>query len=85
MYYQPRFLDTKWEQYKQEQGLIRDDDVDPDGFAAWGFEQLLLHRIPLYDTIARRYGYKVHMEDVPAVTSEAAFIDLLCRVIDNQS
>lgn len=83
MYYQPRFLETKWEQYKQLQGLIRDDDVDPDGFAVWGFEQLLLHRIPLYDTIARRYGYKVHMEDIPAIKTVDDFTDLMCRVIDN--
>ena len=82
MYYQPRFLDAKWEEYKTLNRLADDDDVDPDGFAAWGFEQLLHHRIPLYETIARRYGYKVHMDDVPGVKSEDDFISLLGRAIE---
>lgn len=85
MYYQPRFLDTKWAEYKELNSIVRDDDVDPDGFAVWGFEQLLHHRIPLYETIARKYGYKVHMEDVPAVKTEADFIDLLCRAIEEKN
>lgn len=82
MYYQPRFLDAKWQEYKTLNGLANDDDVDPDGFAAWGFEQLLHHRIPLYETIARRYGYKIHMDDVPGVKSEDDFISLLGRAIE---
>ena len=82
MYYQPRFLDAKWEEYKALNAISKDDDVDPDGFAVWGFEQLLHHRIPLYETIARRYGYTVHMDEVPGVKSEEDFIALLSRTID---
>jgi hypothetical protein len=48
MYYQPAFLDAKWAEYKALNEIRNDDDVDPDGFAVWGFEQLLHHRIPLY-------------------------------------
>lgn len=85
MYYQPRFLDQKWDEYKRLHAIAEDDDVDPDGFAAWGFEQLLHHRIPLYETIARRHGYTVHMDEVPAAASEEDFIALLSRVIDKTS
>ena len=85
MYYQPRFLDAKWLEYKALMGIGNDDDVDPDGFAVWGFEQLLHHRIPLYETIARRHGYKVRMDDVPAVGSEADFIALLSRAIERNA
>ena len=84
MYYQPDFLDKKWAEYKSLNQIAKDDDVDPDGFAVWGFEQLLYHRIPRYEAIARDLGYKVHMEDVPKVKSEAGFIDLLCRAIDEK-
>ena len=48
MYYKPAFLDEKWAEYKALHRIVDDNDVDPDGFAVWGFEQLLHHRIPLY-------------------------------------
>jgi hypothetical protein len=82
MYYQPTFLDTKWQEYKALNTIKNDDDVDPDGFAVWGFEQLLHHRIPLYQKIAQNFGYKVHMSDIPAVTSIQAFENLVSKTID---
>ena len=82
MYYQPAFLDAKWAEYKALNKIDTDDAVDPDGFAAWGFEQLLHHRIPLYEAIARSHGYTIKMEDVPAVKSEEDFVALISRVID---
>ena len=84
MYYQPAFLDAKWAEYKSINNISADDDVDPDSFAVWGFEQLLHHRVPLHESIARNFGYKVHMEDVPAVSSEADFIALLSSAIGQQ-
>jgi hypothetical protein len=84
MYYQPQFLDAKWAEYKEINRIADDDDVDPDGFAAWGFEQLLHHRIPLYRAIAQNFGYRVKMEDIPAVKSEEDFTALVSRAIDSQ-
>jgi hypothetical protein len=82
MYYQPAFLDAKWVEYKDANKIKNDDDVDPDGFAVWGFEQLLHHRIPLYEKIAKNFGYTVRMRDIPNVKSEADFIDLVSNAID---
>lgn len=82
MYYQPAFLDAKWAEYKALHGIRNDDDVDPDGFAVWGFEQLLHHRIPLYEGIAKRHGYTVRMRDIPQVTTEDGFITLVSNAID---
>lgn len=82
MYYNPVFLDEKWAEYKAERQLTSDADVDPDDFAVWGFEQLLAHRIPLYEAIAQRYGYVIDMEDVPALRAESDVLDLLARTID---
>jgi hypothetical protein len=84
MYYQPQFLAKKWAEYKAENAIAGDDDVDPDGFAVWGFEQLLLHRIPLYKAIADNFGYTIRMRDVPSVQSEEDFIALVSQAIDEQ-
>lgn len=82
MYYTPAFLDAKWAEYKAERGGLADAEVDPDDFAVWGFEQLLAHRLPLYEAIAERYGYVIEMEDVPGVRSEHDLLELLARTID---
>ena len=81
MYYQPQFLDAKWAEYKSLNAIDDDDAVDPDGFAVWGFEQLLHHRIPLYKAIADNFGYTVRMRDVPSVQSVEDFIGLVSRAI----
>jgi hypothetical protein len=82
MYYQPAFLAAKWAEYKKLQGLKHDDDVDPDGFAVWGFEQLLHHRLPLYRKIAENFGYKIPMSAVPKVKSAADFTALIAQTIN---
>ena len=84
MYYNPAFLDAKWTEYKSLRGIAQDDLVDPDDFAVWGFEQLLAHRIPLYEAVAKRYGYVIDMNDVPGVRTESDLLDLLAPTIDAQ-
>jgi hypothetical protein len=84
MYYQPGFLDRTWAEYKRLKRIAKDDEVDPDDFVAWGFEQLLHHRLPLYRAIAKNFGYTVKMEAIPAVTSEKDFIALVSRAIDGK-
>ena len=84
MYYQPLFLDEKWAEYKALKSIQNDDDVVPDDFAVWGFEQLLHHRIPLYGKIADRYGYRVPMEAIPKIKSETDFMDLLSKLVDQR-
>jgi hypothetical protein len=82
MYYQPQFLTEKWAEYKELNKIRNDDDVDPDGFAVWGFEQLLHHRIPLYKKIANKFGYTMKMADVPSIDTEADFVNHLSALID---
>ncbi len=82
MYYQPAFLEAKWAEYKAAEGVKADEAVDPDGFAVWGFAELLHHRIPLYRAIADNLGYTVSMHEIQAVRSEADFTALLERAID---
>ncbi len=82
MYYQPAFLDQKWAEYKKLNAITNDEEVDPDGFAVWGFEQLLHHRIPLYRQIAHNFGYTIPMSAVPLVSNEADFVALIADTID---
>ncbi len=82
MYYQPEFLDKKWTEFKALNKIKNDDDVDPDGFAVWGFEQLLHHRIPLYKKIANKYGYTMRMQDVTSIKTETDFASYLASIID---
>ncbi len=82
MYYQPQFLKEKWAEYKALNAIKNDDEVDPNGFAVWGFEQLLHHRIPLYKKIADKFGYKMQMSDVPSINTEADFVNHLAALID---
>lgn len=85
MYYNPVFLDAKWAEYKNVRGITKDDAVDPDDFAVWGFEQLLAHRTPLYEAIAARYGYVMDMEDVPSLETESDVLNHLAGIIDRDA
>jgi hypothetical protein len=82
MYYNPAFLEQKWQEYKKLNAIVTDDNVDPDDFVAWGFEQLLYHRIPLYQQIAKNFGYRVSMQEAAAVSSEDDFLRLVAKTID---
>jgi hypothetical protein len=82
MYYQPAFLDAKWAEYKTLNKIKSDEDVAPDAFAVWGFEQLLHHRIPLYREIARNFGYTIPMSAVPQIKNETDFVALVADAID---
>jgi hypothetical protein len=84
MYYRPEFLEKKWHEYKDTKKIRNDDDVVPDDFAVWGFEQLLHHRIPIYQKIAKNFGYQVHMEEIPKIKSEDDFLNLLGAMIDKR-
>jgi hypothetical protein len=81
MYYQPAFHEAKWREYKEFNKISDDNKVDPDGFAVWGFEQLLHHRIPLYETIAKNFGYTIRMQDIPNVQNEQGLMDLVSNAI----
>jgi hypothetical protein len=84
MYYQPDFLDRKWAEFKKLNNLSNDSEVNPDAFAVWGFEQLLHHRIPLYEKIAKNFGYRISMRDIAKLDSEQAVIDLICKTVEDQ-
>ena len=84
MYYQPGFLKEIWAEYKREKAIARNEEVDPDDFAVWGFERLVHHRLPLYEKIARRWGYVADMEEIQQVRGEDDFNALVAEAISRQ-
>ena len=81
MYYQPDFLTRTWDAFKAEYGVKDDNAVDPDAFAAWGFEALLQDRLPRYQALADNFGYVVDASDVATVRDGDEFIDLMANAI----
>ena len=81
MFYRPDFLKSKWAEYKALNALKNDDDVDPDGFGAWGFEALLHDRLPRYQRFADNFGYTVDAADLATVRDGDEFRDLMASAI----
>ena len=82
MYYQPQFLDEKWQEFKTLHKISNENEVVPDDFASWGFEQLLHHRIPLYRKIADNYGYTIPMSAVESLKTVNDVTTLIAKTID---
>lgn len=81
MYYRPEFLVEKWAEYKLMQGIEKDEDVDPAGFGAWGFEALLHDRLPRYQRLADNFGYVIEASDLATVRDGDEFVDLMAAAI----
>jgi len=84
MYYKPEFLVQKWAEYKLINGILNDDDVDPAGFGAWGFEALLHDRLPRYQALADNFGYVVEAADLATVRDGDEFVDLIAAAIEKR-
>lgn len=84
MYYRPPFLIEKWAEYKHLHRIKDDNDVDPAGFGAWGFEALLHDRLPRYQALADRFGYVVEASDLAIVRDGDEFVDLIAAAIEKR-
>ena len=73
MYYNPDFLRDLWAEFT---ATTPADQVDPDAFLRFGYARLLDHRQPRYAAMAR-WGVTVTAEEMHAVTTSAAFDDLI--------
>ncbi|MXU66189.1 ATPase [Oceanomicrobium pacificus] len=83
MYYPEPFLRDCWDDYLATHDCA-EADVDPDDFAAWGFEKLIAHRLPRYAAIAERWGVTVEAEEVAALRDAADFDALVGQAIDRR-
>lgn len=84
MYYRPAFLVAKWAEYKRLNGISADEDVDPAGFGAWGFEALLHDRLPRYQKLADNFGYCIDAADLATVRDGRDFLALMGKAISSR-
>ncbi len=77
LYYRADFLDEQLALYLRERGLEYAALIEPDDFVRWVFARLLKARLPRYEAIADRYGYRVNSRDIAAVNNEHDFLELI--------
>ena len=76
IYYNENFLNEKWSNFKNINN-VDNKNVDPDKFILYCFEDLLDHRIPIYDSIAKNWGITINADDISKVKNEKDFINLV--------
>ena len=81
IYYNENFLNEKWSNYKIINN-VDNKNVDPDKFILYCFEDLLDHRIPIYDSIAKNWGITINADDISKVKNEKDFINLVSNYLN---
>ena len=81
IYYNENFLDEKWSNFKNINN-VDNKNVDPDKFILYCFEDLLDHRIPIYDSIAKNWGITINVDDISKVKNEKDFINLVSNYLN---
>ena len=84
MYYRAQYLDEQLQIYMQENGLEYVSMIVPDEFVRWVFPRLFYARIPRYERIAKEYGYTIKTEDLYKIKTEADFLQLVEKTLDEQ-
>jgi len=85
MYYRPALLIEKWAEFKKINHIENDDDVDPTSFAVWGFEAIMLDRLPRYQALADRFGYTINASDLGDVRDANDFEQLMFKAITDRN
>ena len=81
IYYQDGFLDTHISEFLKSHNLQSVEHVDPDKFVQWIFPKTIIHRRPLYQAIAEKYGYTLSANAINEVTNEHDVVELLTQTI----
>ena len=81
IYYNENFLNEKWSNFKNINN-VDNKNVDPDKFILYCFEDLLDHRIPIYDSIAKNWGITINADDISKVKNEKDFINLISNYLN---
>ena len=81
IYYNENFLNEKWSNFKNINN-VDNKNVDPDKFILYCFEDLLDHRIPIYDSIAKNWGITINADDISKVENEKDFTNLVSNYLN---
>lgn len=83
LYYREPFLDERLQVYMQERALEYVAQIDPDDFVRWIFPHLFASRLPRYEILAERYGYRMLSSDVATIRDAADFHALVEKALLN--
>jgi len=84
LYYRETFLEEELTNYMTEKNIEYVALIEPNEFVRWIFPKLFHSRVPLYEKIAKQYGYTVTTEEVANVTDENSFLDMIETAIARQ-
>ena len=82
LYYPEAFLDQAIGDFQKEYGIQDYADISPDDFTRWTFPRLLQDRVGRYQSIAKKYGYTVSMNEVGKVRNTDDFVDLVAQAVE---
>jgi hypothetical protein len=82
LYFREAFLSEQLEIYLEDNELEYAAMIDPNDFVRWIFSRLFYNRIPRYQAIADEYGYTICTTDLSKVNSEADFLALIEKQLD---
>ena len=84
MFYNEEFLKDKWKEYCSNRNKI-ESSVDPDEFISYGFKALILHRLPIYEKIAKNWGITILSEHLSKMNSHDEFVEIVSNAIDKKN
>ena len=83
MFYNESFLKEKWAEYLMVYNE-NPDEVEPDNFMSYGFNALILRRLPIYEKIATNWGVTLQATDITELTTPDELIEIIAEAVDKK-
>jgi hypothetical protein len=84
MFYNESFLKEKWAEYLMEYNETP-NEVEPDNFMSYGFNALILRRLPIYEKIATNWGVTLQATDITELTTPDELIEIIAEAVDKKN
>jgi len=84
MFYNESFLKEKWAEYLMVYNE-NPDEVEPDNFMSYGFNALILRRLPIYEKIATNWGVTLQATDITELTTPDELIEIIAEAVDKKN
>jgi len=84
MFYNESFLKEKWAEYLMVYNE-NPDEVEPDNFMSYGFNALILRRLPIYEKMATNWGVTLQATDITELTTPDELIEIIAEAVDKKN
>ncbi len=84
LFFPPKFLKEKLEQYISENNLSGVENIEPDEFSRWVFPLLFAARKPKYQKLADLYGITIPSSEFTDLQSSDDFIAIIERYLPDE-